>query len=66
MAAADSNSATLGCLRKLRDFVSKQQAVPEELHKKRHSLDSFVTSCTLRAAVQMKIIYIFLFFFKMR
>lgn len=58
-AEADSNPVTLteavGYIVKLRDFVSQQQAVPEEVHKSIDSLDSFVASCALRAPVQMKI-----------
>ena len=58
-AEAGSNPVTLAeaveYVRKLRDFVSQQQAVPEAVHRNVDSLESFVSSCALRAPVQMKI-----------
>lgn len=63
IAEPSSNHATLagavGCLGMLRDLVSQQQAVAEEVHKNIYYLDSFVTSCALKAAVQMKIADLF-------
>lgn len=59
MAEVGSNTVTLAepveYVRKLRDFVSQQQAVPEAVHRNLDYLESFVSFCALRAAVQMKI-----------